>query len=733
MVYNRSFLFRCPGGERPARRTPWPMRIVAALLLAAPFAGAQQGIPLKDPVEHFCSKPTVPPFGFGLRHSYDNPFTYEDGYNTLCDLAYPDAPVPECGWPLVMLVHGLPGSRLNQRRRADDIAKHGYAVWVYEMRGQVQSIPLNPPTEGFAFYGAVEKYDLAEQIYWAREAFPSIVHPEKVAVCGSSQGGIHGWFAAAYSERTVTDPDRGTIAFPKIDCVAPTNFNAEFHEHFLRDRSSFSPRAIIDAFNPDGPNIIKDPAYSAQVQGAFLSQTPKQLSNAWNLEVDRLWGPKLFTTTVPVFWAHAHLDGAQAPKPALEWIDQMDPSTPVRVMISTGGHLSPINEQEDFVRRDLRIRWFDRWLWGVANNVEHEDGFDLAPLPLDPNDLNDQLYPWHHRRYPSRSEPTGTTKTTYYMDSTGSLTTTQPPSGPSFTLQHIVAPGFDAATWAATPTVLTSTVLNSIPLSEIVYTSTPFATEVELAGRPLVNLWVAANNKNYQLAAVLEAVLPNGQSSMLCAWGKGLLNASLGVPVNVKIGLPPVAAVLPAGSYLRLNIRNHWMLEPPMSGLEAVPYFETATTLVLHGPPGGQQSTIELPFRPVGLSLRSSMYEMATQAPELMTILIDGGTGRAGDPYAILVGVSGQVPGTPVPGGKTMPVTMDTVTSQIQQLSQSGSPFVTGLVGVLDAQGSATATIDWTGLPQLASEIAGKRVILAAWSPGAGTASVSNSIQFVAH
>jgi len=706
---------------------------VLLLGLGAPAATAQQPIPKKDPIADDCGKPAVPPFGFGVQHAYDTPFTYSDGYDTLCDLTWPATAVPECGWPLVVLVHGLPGSRLNQRRRADDIAKHGYAVWVYEMRGQSQAVALNPPSEGFSFYGPTEKYDLVEQIEFARQLHSSIVHPERVAVTGSSQGGIHAWFAAAFSERTVTDPDRGTIAFPKIDCVVAQNFNADFHEHFLRDRAAFSPKAIVDAFTPDGPTIVKDPAYAAQVQSAFLTQTPKLLSNAWSAEQDRLWGPLLFFTEVPILWQHAHLDGAQAPKPAFEWLDQMDPDTPVRVMISTGGHLSPNNVREDFLRRDLRIRWFDRWLWGIENGVEHENGLDLAPLPLDPTDLNDATYAWHHRRYPSDSTTTGTTMTTFYLDSQGALGTTPPPSGPSFALQHVVAPGFDAATWAANPKIKVNTVLQSIPLSEIVYQSAPLAVESELAGRGFVNLWVAANNPNYQIAIILEAILPDGNQSQLCAWGRGARNTSVGIPVNVTVNLPPAAAILPAGTILQLRVRNHWLLEAPQSDLEVVPYFENATTLVLHGPPGGQQSTLHLPFRPVGLGLRSPLYEMDTQSPQSMTIQVEGGEARAGDVYAILVGTSGEYPGTTVPGGKTMPVTMDALTSQIQMLSQSGSPHLTGLSGVLDAQGKAVATIDWTGLPQLMDDIRGQRVIFAAWSPSGQAASVSNAIQLVAH
>ena len=470
-----------------------------------------------------------------------------------------------------------------------------------------------------------------------------------------------------------------------------------------------------------------------QVQSAFLLQTPTLLSSAWNSEPDRLWGPLLFSTKVPIFWAHAHMDGAQPPKPALEWLDQVDRETPVRVMISTGGHLSPANTQEDFLRRDLRIRWFDRFLWDIQNQVEFEDGFDLAPFPLDPSDLNDQTYAWDHRRYPSKSTTTGTTMTRYYLDSAGKMSTTEPPAGPSFVLQHTVPQGFDAAFWAADPTISEAEVLAQIPLSEIVYQTDPLPVESELAGRASLNLWVAANSPNYQVAAVIEALPPSGPSVQLGAWGRGVLNAQIGVPVNLVLNLPPLAAVLPAGTVLRLNIRNHWLLEPPMTGLEAVPYFDTATTLILHGPPGGQQSTIDLPFREVGISLKSQVYEMDATAPVPMDIELYGGEERAFDPYAILVGISGQLPGTQVPGGNTMPVNMDAVTTQLQQLGQSGSPYVIGLTGTFDGQGKALAQIDWTGLPNLVDTVRGNRVIFAAWSPQAPTSSVSSAMQLVVY
>lgn len=675
-----------------------------------------------------CARPPIPAGGLPLQHQYDNLLTLSDGYVTLGDMTLPATAPPYCGWPLVVLVHGLPGSRINQRPVADEIAGNGYAVWAYEVRGQAQAVPLNPPGMGFAWYGPNIKFDLAEQIYYARANWSDSVQRDAVAVVGSSQGGIHAWIAAAYSGKPVTVPGRGTIAFPRIACVSSFNFNTDSHEHSLRDLNLFEHGLIKTVFTPSTSTLAKDPSYVANVQSAFLAQDPLALETTWKAEQDRLWGDMMSASTVPVLWAHSYLDDIEAPQPGLNRVLQMPATTPTRVVLSTGDHNSPSNTWEDWFRRDLRLRWLERFLWDVPNGVELEAGINQAPLPLDPALRNDPSYVWGQRYDAQKVTPADVKYTRRFLGADGGLYPSLPVPGPPLPIVNSVAPGFDAQAWSQDPTIKVAQVKQSIPLSEQVYSMAPLDQETELAGRPHVSLCLDTNNPHYQVAAILQATPPGGTAVQLAAWGQGVLDGVPGQNKRVSIVLPNVSTVLPAGTVLSLRIRNYWLVTAPLAeAFVTVPYFESSTVRIQHGP-GNAWSYIDLPVRSeVRAALKSTLQVMSSGSPQAMTLDVVGGQARAGQDYEIRLGTSGQVPGT-VLGSTLLPMTSDDVTTLFEGILNAGSPFAVGFSGTLDASGQATATLDWSGLPALLSAVSGRRVTFAAWitNPADGSIAVAN-------
>ena len=126
------------------------------------------------------------------------PIRVSDGVTLDASFVAPAGPHPPGGWPAVLLVHGHgeDGSKAMTLDRGRRLAGRGIAALCLTVRGQGAS-------EGLSFHlGARELFDLLEVID-ALMARPDI-DAERVAVCGSSQGGWHSWMAACWHPRVKT-------------------------------------------------------------------------------------------------------------------------------------------------------------------------------------------------------------------------------------------------------------------------------------------------------------------------------------------------------------------------------------------------------------------------------------------------------------------------------------------------------------------------------------------------
>ncbi len=95
---------------------------------------------------------------------------------------------------------------------------------------------------------------------FARARWNALLNPSRLAVTGASQGGIHSWFAAAYSGRQITISGWGSITFPRVDCVVPHNFVCDVNSHGLRGGTLFAIDMLNRAFGGNNAAVL-DPAY----------------------------------------------------------------------------------------------------------------------------------------------------------------------------------------------------------------------------------------------------------------------------------------------------------------------------------------------------------------------------------------------------------------------------------------------------------------------------------------
>ncbi|MHC4378542.1 MAG: alpha/beta hydrolase family protein, partial [Planctomycetota bacterium] len=182
-----------------------------ALLLGAPaWAAGQEG----------ACVPPAPSAGLPVAPPVTWEWTASDGYRARVDVLLPGQPAPSCGWPLVAWVHPLGSNRQEQQAQAIGLAAQGFAVAVYDVRGQGDFAKLNDPLlYGRTLSGLREMVDLVEVIEFVQASYPIEIDGERLGVTGTSQGGWHAWVAAALSDRPLPPNPWREEPFPEIDAV----------------------------------------------------------------------------------------------------------------------------------------------------------------------------------------------------------------------------------------------------------------------------------------------------------------------------------------------------------------------------------------------------------------------------------------------------------------------------------------------------------------------------------
>ena len=684
------------------RRLASPMRLPSLFLLATAEVVAQS-----------CPRPVPPAAGHVLATDPVVAVTYSDGYQAFSSLIWPNVAPPTCGWPLVVFVHPLGSTRADDLTLQALIAGQGYAVYSYDVRGHGQSLAANPthPNAGSTLWGPIERCDLAEQILFATSnpTWAGTIDGTRVAVVGSSQGGVHAWNAAAWSGRPLAVPGRAPLTFPTIACAVASDYVAEPIDDWLRGGllwSSWFLEAIAGSYT----GLPIDPALVAAARAAFVNQAPQQLLTHFANE-GRAVAPELLTSTVPVLYSHAYHDRIDSPLATLTLLQSM--TAPRRVLLSTVGHNTPANDAERAFRDGILLRWLHRFLWQEANEIDLEEPCVLSEMPLPRLLREDPAFAWsrHHGNDPLVS----TNPARFYLHDDLQLRDLPLPAPvPSASLHQTIAnpTTFTPVDYLDQPTVRDlNNLLQVCPLQELVYT-TVVNDERQLASSAALHLRVVPQATDWMLAALLsiEPPGPFTEEVMLSSQGFGNSASTIGVAEEHDVILPPVAARIPAGSILRLRVRNLWLRESPMARqLEVAPRFHDFQVDVQHDD-GVGRSWIDVPLQPVRpkLATETTWYPLAT-AP-VVDLLVRAGTERAGNIYYVATGISGHVPGTPFLND-VIPLQDDwlegVVTGAINQ------PQFLGFFGLIDAAGEATATLDFSAFAPLPPELTGFRLSFA--------------------
>jgi hypothetical protein len=618
--------------------------------------------------------PPAPPGGFAIVETPDQDIVWSDGYRTRVDTYRPAVMPPATGWPGVMAMHGGGGDRKIPTIVGIGryLAARGYVVHAYDCSFEGETLVLNPgwPTprgEDRVLLDSAESHGAVQAL------LPGFIDGARLAVTGTSLGGKHALQAAGWSGRAL--PLAGAVThYPVVRACAPEIASVDALGDNLHGGVLVSDE-YVEGRPPTDPLLllldVEDyPGILTLSQASITAQTLGMVG----------------TSTVPLFTMLAWQDFKHQNNRSVDAVAGF--TQPRRLFLTAGGHSTPMNQHERALMQDLRRRWFDRYLKGVANGVELETAVEAAVEPDQPAYL-DLGSIWEHRRSPTWP-PAGTSQT-FYLRGNRSLTAVPPPAPEvGVNLNHVVPAGYSAQEYVAQGAgEAPARVFARITRLAFDYDTVPMPQPMELVGRSGVELHVGDTTGTFQLSASLFHVEPGGAEHPITIGTEGRRGTAPGAQL-LRIELADCAHVIPAGNRLRLrllNLADHQA--PSYRRVRYVPYFTSTNTTVRVEP--GAASRLVLSLRPYETNLRPRLGVASVAAGINHGMSLNGGPARAGFLAVTLLGQSGEAPGIPLPGLPPLPVQIDALT-QLGLLSL-GTPAFPDFLAVLNASGRATPTL----------------------------------------
>lgn len=620
--------------------------------------------------------PVPPPGGFGILTNLDNLVTYSDGYRTRLDMRMPDhTPAPMSGWPVAMVVHGGGGSRKRGwvMSIAENLTRQGYITLCYDTGGNGVTQTLNPPGQRD---NALRIRDIAEIFRFAKTQLTNRMDENRLAMTGKSGGGRHSHWGAAFSGRPLPLPSPTVTHMPVIRAIVSDIQVMNPVADQIPGGNMVAAEWAISAFDNLGPTAALTQRIAAKDYGWLQTYIQTDPGTGYF--------PLLQTSSVPMIISFSVDDKNHGGNVNADAFPLLAAGVPRRYLQLTGGHATAPNNIAVTLRRDFIQRWFDRFLKGINNQVGAEPFAEISVLPSNPTNYLDAASEWKHRRFDTWPQ---TANSRFYMRGNGTLQSTAP-SGVEGTpaLLHQVPASFglrDFVTARGAP----STVVSSIPLDRVSFDGPVRTQPADLTGRTVVTFDVVPRTTNdYQIQAALIDVDGSGTERFITS---GVI-ARRGVTTNrqrVQIELDDIGYVLPAGHRLRVSLENmNLRRQPGNAHFYALPEFESFALEIqidaIFSP------RVDLPLRNPPPSLTPRIARVQGTSGFAQDFHIRGESHRAGLPYFLFVGGSGNTPGVNVP--PRIPLNPDLYT--LIGIYEANSPLFANFFGTLNGAGRGTAT-----------------------------------------
>lgn len=438
------------------------------------------------------------------------PLVVSDGVCLDASLVRPMGEAPEGGWPAVLLVHGHgeDGSKAMTLERGRRLAGRGIVALCLTVRGQGAS-------EGLSFHlGARELFDLLEVIDELM-ALP-VVDADRVAVCGSSQGGWHSWMAACFH--------------PRVRTVVPENIFVDYADFAV-------PQGCLSTW-----------FFTRTMRRRVMSAGLQDMARQWAIDGDwhrlKAWlspmSPSVHVGRIrcPVLVVHGWHDLGMPANPILATLERL--RAPWHLAIGGGGH----DGQDDADALAQRTALVDAWL------DHHLLGIGSAPAPRRVTWVTRPGWQHHSEAWfgPSRWSTLhlrhgGQLSPEAAVAPVANLNITHVPRDPSYDLARALHQDLRGS-------------LEAWPREEVGFLGPALESAVELRGAPRFTLHVLPEHPWLQVHAELWDEAPDGSRTRITRGHFGTREAVPGKHLRVEIEARTMAWRLEAGHRLRVVIAD---------------------------------------------------------------------------------------------------------------------------------------------------------------------------------
>ena len=453
-------------------------------------------------------------------------------------------------------------------------AEHGYVGARVDIRGVGNSEGHPPARE----YSAQEQVDGDAVIAWlARQPWCN----GNVGMLGISWGGFN----------SIQMAMRKPPALKAILAADATEALFKEDVHYIDGIfhiDEFELTMDLDQGRPGAPDFVLDEA----TLNARMDSEPWSLDYIRHQRDGAFWQSPvrpLSALTVPSFLIGGLQDGYR------DSVIRMLEATPAPIKAWVGpwnhGYPNEADYGPHMEWRDQAVRWFDHWLKGINNGVEHDPRLVIYEQHYHPPGSAAQDVPgqWRVETWP----PQARTHYTLYLQPDHQLLRTATRAAQD-TLRYVPSVGVQAGFWwgelAADP--------RPIDAFSLTYDSAPLTEDLAILGLVPVTLQASASAPLAHWFVRLEDVAPDGQVTQITGAGlNGAQRDSLSAPTALQPGaeytlhlnLHLATWVFPVGHRIRVAVSNalwpmHWPTPDPMT-----------TTLTLGGV---TPSRIDLPRVP---------------------------------------------------------------------------------------------------------------------------------------
>ncbi len=411
----------------------------------------------------------------------DFTLTMDDGTVIDCSKFIPQTYLPG-GLPAVIFLHGFGGSKDDEIPFAENLSRKGFSTFAYSMRGQGKSTGYSN------LISTTEMNDLIEIIGFVKNE-PS-VNPNKVALIGSSQGGILSFMAACSGA--------------DVRCVIADLASPEFASSWIENGSI--KMTLFWSLNYDS-SIIR---YSNEVKNykrwilsgkkdkwdslaAYLPEYRNFLSKVKNIKTPILfsnaWQDKFFNTLGMIKASYII-------------------SSPFKMYFGTiQGHGSDTVYSETVFHSQNIDNWLDYWLYGIENGIISGDKFTYTSSSH-PVVFNH----WTYTRYSSDTwPPDGTVNLRLYFQPGNKLNTE-----PNLTNPDTVSFLNDVRDKKLSmEEAIKSDFTENFYKNFIYFETEPLKSDIQFVGTPALNLIYSSTANICQYNFQIWEVKPNGEMNFV--------------------------------------------------------------------------------------------------------------------------------------------------------------------------------------------------------------------------